>query len=59
MFRSFSDTPELGAGFTTLQPGDVNNVFTVTEISDKILGQIHFNCTAKLPISRVVVPRLE
>lgn len=59
MFRSFSDTPELGAGFTILQPGDVNNVFTVTEVSDKILGQIHFDCTAKLPISRVVVPRLE
>lgn len=59
MFRSFSDTPQLGSSFTTMRPGDVNNVFTVTEVSDKILGQIHFDCTAKLPISRVVVPRLE
>lgn len=59
MFRSFKDTPELGQQFTVMQPGSVNNVFTVTEISDKILGQIHFDCTAQLPISRVVVPRLE
>ena len=59
MFRSLSDVPELGKSFTVMQPGSVNNVFTVTEVSDKILGQIHFNCTAQLPISRVVVPRLE
>ena len=59
MFRSFEDTPELGQQFTVMQPGSVNNVFTVTEVSDKILGQIHFDCTAQLPISRVVVPRLE
>ena len=59
MFRSFANTPELGQQFTVMQPGSVNNVFTVTEVSDKILGQIHFDCTAQLPISRVVVPRLE
>lgn len=59
MFRSFANTPELGQQFTVMQPGSVNNVFTVVEVSDKILGQIHFNCTAQLPISRVVVPRLE
>nr|DAT23709.1 MAG TPA: Major capsid protein [Microviridae sp.] len=59
MFRSFENTPELGQQFTVMQPGSVNNVFTVTEVSDKILGQIHFDCTAQLPISRVVVPRLE
>lgn len=59
MFRSFENAPELGKEFTVMQPGSVNNVFSVTEVSDKILGQIHFNCTAQLPISRVVVPRLE
>lgn len=59
MYRSFADVPELGKDFTTMKPGDVNNVFSVTEIGDKILGQIHFDCTAQLPISRVVVPRLE
>ena len=59
MFRSFENAPELGKEFTVMQPGSVNNVFSVTEVSDKILGQIHFNCVAQLPISRVVVPRLE
>lgn len=59
MYRSFDTPPELGSEFTTMKPGDVNNVFSVTEVSDKILGQIHFDCTAQLPISRVVVPRLE
>lgn len=59
MFRSFEKVPELGQSFTVMQPGSVNNVFSVTEVSDKILGQIHFDCTAQLPISRVVVPRLE
>lgn len=59
MFRSFANVPELGSDFTVMQPGSVNNVFMVTEVSDKILGQIHFDCTAQLPISRVVVPRLE
>lgn len=59
MYRSFKTPPELGSDFTTMKPGDVNNVFSVTEVSDKILGQIHFNCTAQLPISRVVVPKLE
>lgn len=59
MYRSFADVPELGKDFTTMKPGDVNNVFSVTEVGDKILGQIHFDCTAQLPISRVVVPRLE
>lgn len=59
MFRSFENVPELGQSFTVMQPGSVNNVFSVTEVSDKILGQIHFDCTAQLPISRVVVPRLE
>lgn len=59
MFRSFENAPELGKEFTVMQPGSVNNVFSVTEVTDKILGQIHFDCTAQLPISRVVVPRLE
>ena len=57
--RVFGAMPELGAEFTTIKESEVNNVFSVTEVSDKILGQIHFDCTAKLPISRVVVPKLE
>ena len=57
--RVFRDVPQLSAEFTTIDEGEVNDVFAVTDISDKILGQIHFDITAKLPISRVVVPKLE
>nr|WNN13394.1 MAG: major capsid protein [Microvirus sp.] len=59
MNRVFSGVPELGQDFTTVDPAQVNDVFSVTDVSDKILGQVYFDCTVKLPISRVVVPRLE
>lgn len=59
MNRVFSGIPELGRDFTTVDPEQVNDVFSVTETTDKILGQIHLDITAKLPISRVVVPKLE
>lgn len=57
--RVFGDVPVLGSDFTTVDESEVNDVFAVTDVSDKILGQIHFDITAKLPISRVVVPKLE
>ena len=57
--RVFDAVPQLGADFTTVDERDVNNVFSVTETTDKIYGQIHFDISAKLPISRVVVPKLE
>ena len=57
--RVFDSTPELGASFTTIDENDVNDVFSVTETTDKIFGQIYFDVEARLPISRVVVPRLE
>lgn len=57
--RVFGDVPVLGSEFTTVDETEVNDVFSVTDVSDKILGQIHFDITAKLPISRVVVPKLE
>lgn len=59
MNRVFAGVPQLGQQFTTVDESSVNDVFSVTEVSDKILGQVYFDCTAKLPISRVVVPRLE
>lgn len=59
MNRVFSKPPVLGGDFTTVDASQVNDVFSVTETTDKILGQIHFDITAKLPISRVVVPKLE
>lgn len=57
--RVFGSVPQLGAEFTTVDENEVNDVFAVTDVSDKILGQVHFDITAKLPISRVVVPKLE
>lgn len=59
MNRVFSGVPELSSSFTTVDPNQVNDVFSVTETTDKILGQVHLDITAKLPISRVVVPKLE
>lgn len=57
--RVFNDVPQLGASFTTVNESEVNDVFSVTETTDKIFGQIYFDIEAKLPISRVVVPKLE
>ena len=57
--RVFRNTPSLNSAFTTVDPSEVNDVFSVTETTDKILGQIYFDVVAKLPISRVSVPKLE
>lgn len=57
--RVFNGVPELGVSFTTVNEDDVNDVFSVTETTDKIFGQFYFDIEAKLPISRVVVPKLE
>lgn len=59
MNRTFNSVPVLGKDFTVVDPEQVNDVFSVTETTDKIIGQIHFDATAKLPIPRVVVPKLE
>lgn len=57
--RVFVTAPQLNSAFTTVDPEEVNDVFSVTETTDKILGQIYFDAVAKLPISRVCVPKLE
>ena len=57
--RVFVTAPALNSAFTTVDPEEVNDVFSVTETTDKILGQIFFDVVAKLPISRVCVPKLE
>ena len=57
--------PELAQSFLVIDPEQVTDVFSVTkaddgtELTDKIYGQIWFDCTAKLPISRVAIPRLD
>lgn len=59
MSRLFSGLPQLGQQFLLVDPDAVNQVFSVTEYTDKIFGYVKFNATARLPISRVAIPRLD
>lgn len=59
MSRVFSGLPQLGQEFLLVDPDTVNQVFSVTEYTDKIFGYVKFNATARLPISRVAIPRLD
>ena len=59
MSRTFSGSPQLGQQFLLVDPNAVNQVFSVTEYTDKIFGYVKFNATARLPISRVAIPRLD
>lgn len=59
MSRVFNVKPELAQSFLLVDPQQVNNVFSVTETTDKIYGQVWFDCTARLPIARVAIPRLD
>lgn len=65
MNRVFNQKPELAQSFLVIDPAQVTDVFAVTkaddgtDLTDKIYGQIWFDCTAKLPISRVAIPRLD
>ena len=59
MHRVFNEKPQLAQSFLLVDPEQVTDVFSVTETTDKVYGQIYFDCTAKLPISRVAIPRLD
>lgn len=59
MSRVFTGMPQLGQEFLLVDPDSTNQVFAVTEYSDKIFGYVKFNATARLPISRVAIPRLD
>lgn len=59
MNRVFNEKPELGASFLHCDPSQLNEVFSVTETDDKILGQIHFKVTAKRPIPAFGIPRID
>lgn len=59
MSRFFASSPDLSKQFLLVDPDTVNQVFSVTEYSDKIFGYVKFNATARLPISRVAIPRLD
>lgn len=59
MSRFFASAPDLSKQFLLVDPDTVNQVFSVTEYTDKIFGYVKFNATARLPISRVAIPRLD
>lgn len=59
MHRVFNEKPQLAQSFLLIDPEQVTDVFSVTETTDKVYGQIYFDCIAKLPISRVAIPRLD
>ncbi|MCM1356620.1 MAG: hypothetical protein NC212_09490 [Staphylococcus sp.] len=63
MNRVFQNLPVLGPSFTVVDPAQLNDVFTVSEVEgepvDVILGQVYFDIKAKRPIPRFGVPRLE
>lgn len=61
--RGFRSLPSLNSDFLTVQPGQLNDVFSISEINgepiDTILGQIHFNFVAQRRIPRYAIPSLE
>lgn len=65
MHRVFNSRPALSQQFLVIDPEQVTDVFAVTkaddgtDLSDKIYGQVFLDCTVKLPISRVAIPRLD
>lgn len=59
MNRTFNSRPELSKSFLLVDPAQLNNVFSVTETTDKIYGQVWLDITVKLPIARVAIPRLD
>lgn len=59
MHRVFDRKPELAQSFLLIDPEQVTDVFSVIETTDKVYGQILLDCTVKLPVSRVAVPRLD
>lgn len=58
MNRTFETKPELSDSFLLVDENQVNDVFAVTDVSDKIFGQIYFDMSAKLPIPRTTAARL-
>lgn len=64
MQRSFFEVPELSTSFLNVDPTQVNDVYAVSRIDDAPIndhyyGYIKFNITARMPITRVAIPRLD
>lgn len=59
MHRVFSGAPKLNKDFTIINPNHVNDVFNVTENTDKIFGQVKLYCSVKLGVNRDAIPKLD
>lgn len=59
MNRNFESVPRLTEDFLLVDPNQLNDVFQVTEDTDKIVGQCKFDIKVELPIPRVSIPRLD
>ncbi len=56
--REFADIPALSKQFIEINPDEVNDIFAVTEDTDKVVGQVSFKITAKRPIPFFGTPTL-
>ncbi len=57
--RQFDGVPRLSPDFTVINPNHLNDIFTVQDISDKILGKIVFNVKAVRPIPKYGIPKID
>lgn len=57
--RTFETMPKLNSDFLKVEADQLNDIFTVQDLEDKIIGQIYFDVTAKRPIPKYGIPRLE
>lgn len=56
--REFADIPALSKQFLEINAEEVNDIFSVTEDTDKVVGQVTFKITAKRPIPFFGTPTL-
>lgn len=59
LHRVFKNVPYLSPDFVTINDSDLNDVWAVSEETDKILGLIHFDFKRKTTVSEFALPRLE
>lgn len=57
--RIFNSKPELGKDFIEVNKDAMSDPFSVTDDTNKIMGELYFECYAKRPIPKFGIPRLE
>lgn len=56
--RRFGSRPQLNKSFLEIDSNDLTDIFSYTEDTDKIFGQIGFDIKAKLPIPKFSIPQI-